>query len=55
VATTSLTAARGRHRLGFRGVVHGRPLAPGAYQVVFTASAGGLRSGAHRLAFTILR
>jgi hypothetical protein len=47
--------SRGAGRVGFSGRIGHRPLTPGAYKAVLTASNAGGRSAPVTLSFTIVR
>ena len=53
-ALTRAREQRGKDRLPFSGRLGTRPLAPGAYTALVTASAGGLSSSPVRLALTVV-
>jgi hypothetical protein len=52
---TRANAQQGADSLAFSGRIGAKPLAPGKYRAVLTASAGGLTSAAVTLSLTVVR
>jgi len=55
LGSVSLRRPAGARHARFRGRLHGRRLAPGAYRLVVRAAAAGKRTAARTLSFTIVR
>lgn len=55
VGTLNVVGKAGANSVAFRGTIRGRGLQPGRYRVLVTAVAGGKRSKAKSLQFTIVR